>query len=443
MKDETQLRRDALTIFHSGVKAAAPENAIQRFLKVNGDKLEVNKAVYDLARYHGVYVIGAGKAAAAMAQAVEARLGSKVKGGFVNVKYGHGVPLQRIEVNEAGHPIPDEAGMWGVDKMIQILQGTGEEDLVLVLISGGGSALLPCPAEGLTLGDKQKVTKLLLDCGATIQEINAVRKHLSLIKGGRMARLAYPSTLITLILSDVIGDDLESIASGPTVPDGSTFHDSLRIIKEHGIRNRMPNAAMAVLERGNRGELDETPKENDAVFEKTQNVVIRNNSLALEMARQTAEQLGYRGHILFSSLQGETKDAAIIHATLAKEILTTGHPVPRPACVISGGETTAVIKGNGLGGRNQEFVLVAATAIDGLAPVVILSGGTDGTDGPTDAAGALTDGGTIARARNLGIDAKSYLDRNDSYHFFENLGDLLVTGPTLTNVMDLRLLLVG
>ncbi len=443
MKNLAQLRSDALSIFHSGVKAADPENAVQQSVKVKGQKLVIQDKVYDLARYDGVYVIGAGKAAAAMAQAVEARLNPWLKGGIVNVKYGHGTPLKRIEVNEAGHPVPDEAGIRGADRMIQLLKGTGEKDLVLFLVSGGGSALLPCPAEGLTLGDKQKVTELLLECGATIHQINAVRKHLSLIKGGRMARLAHPSTLISLILSDVIGDDIDCIASGPTAPDKSTFSDCIRIIENHGIRRRMPLAVMAILARGERGELEETPKEGEAVFRKTQNVIIGNNFLALNSARQKADELEYHSLILSSSFQGENKDAAKVHAALAKEILTTDHPVPRPACVISGGETTVVIKGTGLGGRNQEFVLAAAIDIDGLEPVVILSGGTDGTDGPTDAAGALADDRTIARARETGMDANTYLDRNDSYHFFQTLGDLLVTGPTRTNVMDLRLVLVG
>ncbi len=258
-----------------------------------------------------------------------------------------------------------------------------------------------------------------------------------------MARLAHPSTLISLILSDVIGDDIDCIASGPTAPDKSTFSDCIRVIENHGIRYRMPLAVMAILERGERGELEETPKENDAVYSKTHNVIIGNNFLALDSARQRSDELGYHSLILSSSFQGDTKDAAKVHAALAKEILTTDHPVPRPACVISGGETTVVIKGNGLGGRNQEFALAAAIDIDGLEPVVILSGGTDGTDGPTDAAGALADGRTLARAGETGMDANTYLDRNDSYHFFQTLGDLLVTGPTHTNVMDLRLVLVG
>jgi hydroxypyruvate reductase len=443
MKDLAQLRTDARTLFYSGVRAADPKNAVQRWVQVTGQKLVIQDTVYDLTRYDSVYVLGAGKAAAAMAQAVEARLGPWLTGGIVNVKYGQSIPLKRIEVNEAGHPIPDEAGIRGTDQMIKLLKGTGEKDLVLFLVSGGGSALLPCPAEGLNLADKQKVTQLLLECGATIHEINAVRKHLSLIKGGRMARLAYPSTLVSLILSDVIGDDIDCIASGPTAPDKSTFSDCIRIIENHGIRHPMPLAVMAILERGERGELEETPKENDTVFNKTHNVIIGNNFLALDTARQKADELGYHCLILSTSFQGETKDAAKVHAALAKEILSTDRPVPRPACVISGGETTVVIKGDGLGGRNQEFALAAAMDIEGLEPVVILSGGTDGTDGPTDAAGALADGRTIARARESGMEANTYLDRNDSYHFFQALDDLLVTGPTHTNVMDLRLVLVG
>jgi len=443
MKNLVQLRTDARTLFFSGVRAADPKNAVQRSVQVTGQKLVIQDTVYDLARYDSVYVLGAGKAAAAMAQAVEARLGPWLTGGIVNVKYGHSIPLKRIEVNEAGHPVPDEAGIRGTDRMIKLLKGTGEKDLVLFLVSGGGSALLPCPAEGLNLADKQKVTQLLLECGATIHEINAVRKHLSLIKGGRMARLAYPSTLVGLILSDVIGDDIDCIASGPTAPDKSTFSDCIRIIENHGIRHRMPLAVMVILERGERGELEETPKENDTIFNKTHNVIIGNNLLALDTARQKADELGYHCLILSTSFQGETKDAAKVHAALAKEILTTDRPVPRPACVISGGETTVVIKGDGLGGRNQEFTLAAAMDIEGLEPVVILSGGTDGTDGPTDAAGALADGRTITRARESGMEANTYLDRNDSYHFFQALDDLLVTGPTRTNVMDLRLVLVG
>ncbi len=443
MRDVAQLRKDACSIFQCGVREAAPENAIGRSLKVDGERLEVHNEVYDLARYDGISVIGAGKAAAVMAQAVEAQLAPRIKGGFVNVKYGHSASLQRIEVNEAGHPVPDEAGIRGVDRMIQLLHGTGEKDLVLALISGGGSALLPYPAKGLTLGDKQKVTKLLLDCGASIREINAVRKHLSQIKGGRMARLAHPSTLIGLILSDVIGDDMDCIASGPTAPDGSTFHDCIWIIEKHGLRTRMPSAAMKVLERGEGGELEETPKVGGTVFRNVKNVIVGNNDLALQGAKERAQQLGYHGLILSSSIQGETHVAARAHTTLANEILTTDHPVLRPACVISGGETTVFIKGNGLGGRNQEFALAAAMTIDGLEPVVILSGGTDGTDGPTDAAGALVDGRTIARAKAAGMDPNHYLERNDSYHFFQSLGDLLITGPSRTNVMDLRLVMVG
>ncbi|NIO09327.1 MAG: DUF4147 domain-containing protein, partial [Deltaproteobacteria bacterium] len=255
-----------------------------------------------------------------------------------------------------------------------------------------GSALLPCPVDGLTLSDKQTVTKMLLECGANIREINTIRKHLSLVKGGRLASLASPSTVVTLILSDVVGDEIDSIASGPTAPDITTYEDCLRIVERYGIRDSMPAASLKILEDGMRGELPETPKKDDPAFGLTHNTIIGNNALAMESAKAKAEQLGYRSLVLSDSIQGDAHEAAKNHASLARDILSTGRPLLRPVCVISGGETTVVVQGNGTGGRNQEFVLAAALEIEGLQPVVILSGGTDGTDGPTDAAGALADG---------------------------------------------------
>lgn len=443
MRGLEQLRKDALSIFRSGLKGADPIHAVQRTVKVQDHGLEIQGRTYDLSLYDGVYVIGAGKAGAVMAQAIEALLGDRLKAGVVNVKYGHAVPLRVIKVNEAGHPVPDEAGLRGAKQIVELLRQTGERDLVFCLISGGGSALLPCPAEGLTLEDKRQVTRLLLECGATIHEINAVRKHISQVKGGRLARLAYPSTVASLVLSDVIDDDLGTIASGPMVPDESTFSDCLYALDKYRLRQKVPRAVKVLLEKGAKGEIGETPKVGDSIFSKTDNVIIGNNLLALNAARQKASELGYHSLILSSSIRGETREVAKVHAAIAKEILKTGNPIPGPACVISGGETTVAIKGQGLGGRNQEFALAAAMDIKGLEGVVILSGGTDGTDGPTDAAGALADGRTIERAREAGMDATTYLDRNDSYPFFQSLGGLLMTGPTHTNVMDLRLVLVG
>jgi len=378
-----------------------------------------------------------------MAEVIENLLGDRLRGGIVNVKYGHAVPLKIVRINEAGHPLPDEAGIRGTKEIMELLGRTGEKDLVLCLISGGGSALLPCPAQGLTLEDKQAATKVLLECGATIGEINAVRKHISEVKGGKLARLAYPSTLVSLVLSDVVGDDLENIASGPTVPDRSTFADCLAILQRYGIEDKIPTTVRAFLARGARGEVEETPKDGDPIFQRVQNVIVGSNVEAIQAAERKAEALGYHSLILSSFIEGETKEVAKVHAAIAKEILNTGHPLKRPACVVSGGETAVTVRGQGLGGRNQEFTLATALAIDGLERVVVLSGGTDGTDGPTDAAGAIADGATVRRAKEMGLDVDRTLRENDSYRLFKRLGDLLITGPTFTNVMDLHLVLVG
>jgi len=438
-----KLRQDALAIFHAGIKAVDPVIAVKEHFRIEDGILSVENQTYDLSDYKGVYVVGAGKASAAMAKPIEEILCDRLRGGAVNVKYGHDVPLKIIDVNEAGHPVPDEAGLKATDQIIQLLQQTGEKDLVICLISGGGSALLPCPVDELTLENKQLVTKCLLEVCATIHEINAVRKHISKVKGGQLARLIYPSTLISLILSDVIGDKLDSIASGPTVPDTSTFSDCLHILDKYDIKQKIPGVVLEHLERGAKGEIKETPKADDPAFEKTQNVIIGSNILAVKAAKKKAQELKYHSLIHSTFIEGEAREAARAHAALAKEILSSGSPVPRPACVISGGETTVTIRGKGLGGRNQEFVLAAAIEIDGLEGVVILSGGTDGTDGPTDAAGALADGETVRRAKAQGLDAEHHLRENDSYHFFKPLGDLIITGPTFTNVMDLQLVLAG
>jgi hydroxypyruvate reductase len=438
-----KLRKDALAIFHAGIKAVDPVIAVKRHFRLEDGILSVENRTYDLTKYKGVYVVGAGKASAAMAKPIEGILGDRIKASAINVKYGHDVPLKIIRVNEAGHPVPDEAGLTGTKQIIQLLQQTGDKDLVICLISGGGSALLPCPAEGLTLESKQRVTRHLLEIGANIHEINAVRKHISQVKGGQLARLVYPSTLISLILSDVIGDNLDSIASGPTVPDSSTFSDCLHILDKYNIKKKIPAGVLEHLEKGTKGEIKETPKAGDPVFKRTQNAIIGSNILAVKAAREKAQELKYHTMVLSSFIEGETREVAKVHTAVAKEILSTSSPVSRPACVISGGETTVTIRGKGLGGRNQEFTLASAIEIDGLEDVVILSGGTDGTDGPTDAAGALADGETVRRAKELGLDAEYHLRENDSYHFFEPLGDLLITGPTYTNVMDLRLVIVG
>lgn len=439
----TQLRGDARRIFDAGLTAANPFDAVNRHVIRKGDTLTVAGAPYDLGSYRNVYVVGAGKAAAKMAGAVEELLGERISRGIVVVKRGHSVPLSRIQISEAGHPMPDQAGVEGAARVGRLLEEATKDDLVVFLISGGGSALLPCPVEEITLEDKIQTTQTLLDCGATIHEVNTVRKHISKIKGGKLARLAYPATLVSLILSDVVGDDLDAIASGPTVPDTSSFADCLRVVERYELKEKIPPRVRAFLEAGARGEVEETPKAGDPIFQNVRNVIVGNNRMALEAARLKAEGLGYNTLLLSNRMEGEAKVVAAAHAAIAKEIITTGNPVGQPACVLSGGETTVTVLGKGLGGRNQEFALAAAAAIDGAEGVVILSGGTDGTDGPTDAAGGIVDGTTLQRGRDQGLDAADFLRRNDSNAFLSAVGDLLVTGPTLTNVMDLRLVLIA
>jgi hydroxypyruvate reductase len=422
------LRRQAVTIFKTALAAANPAGAVMRHLKRR-----------DFSRFRNIYVVGAGKAGASMAQAAERVLGRRITGGLINVKYGYVARLRRVELNECGHPVPDERGVAGAGRIARIAAAAGRDDLVLCLISGGASALLPFPAAPVTLEEKQAVTRRLLDCGADIHEINTVRKHISAIKGGQLARLAAPAAVEALLLSDVIGDDLDVIGSGPTAPDASTFASAAAILERFGIFERVPAAVRQRLESGMRGEIPETPKLADPVFRRVRNTVVGSNRLALDAAARRARALGFRTLILASGIQGETRDVARMHAAIAREIAETGRPVKPPACIITGGETTVTIKGDGLGGRNQEFVLAAAIDIAGLAGTVVLSAGTDGTDGPTDAAGAVADGDTLRR----GPDARAYLDRNDSYHYFEALGDLLITGPTNTNVMDVRIVLAG
>jgi glycerate 2-kinase len=313
--------------------------------------------------------------------------------------------------------------------------------MVICLISGGGSALLPLPAEGLSLQDKQDTTKVLLACGATIHEINSVRKHISMVKGGGLVRAAYPATLISLILSDVVGDDLDVIASGPTVPDSSSFQNCMTIFDKYGIREKVPETVLNHIRKGIEGEVPETPKPADPVFTRTQGVIVGSNLACMEAAEKKAHSLGYHTLMLSTMIEGETREVACVHAGIAKEVLKSGHPLSPPACVLSGGETTVTITGRGLGGRNQEFVLAAAMGLSGWERIVVLSAGTDGTDGPTDAAGAVADSQTIQRAEALGLNPVDFLFNNDAYHFFEKLEDLVKTGPTNTNVMDLRIML--
>ena len=422
------LRKQAVSIFRAALAAADPADAVTRYLRRR-----------NFSRFRHIYVVGAGKAGASMAQAAERVLGKRIAGGLINVKDGHVARLRRIELNECGHPVPDERGVAGARRIAAIAAAAGADDLVLCLISGGASALMPLPAPPVTLEEKQAVTRLLLSCAADIHEINSVRKHISAIKGGQLVRLAAPAAVEALLLSDVVGDDLDVIGSGPTAPDASTFQSALAILERFDILKRVPPAVRARLEQGVRGAIPETPKRDDRIFARVRNTVVGSSRLALDAAARRARALGFHTLVLASGIQGETREIARMHAAIAREIAETGRPVKPPAAIITGGETTVTIHGKGRGGRNQEFVLAATLDIAGLPETVVLSGGTDGTDGPTDAAGAIADGGTIGRKPG----AREALDRNDSYSYFEPLGDLLITGPTNTNVMDVRILLIG
>lgn len=381
-------------------------------------------------------VVGAGKAAAAMARAVEDNWDGDVEG-VVVTRYEHSVPTQKIEVIEASHPVPDQAGVDASKRILETVQGLSEDDLVLCLISGGGSALLSLPAEGISLEDKAKLTDQLLRSGATITEMNCVRKHLSAIKGGRLAMACHPAKVVSLIISDVPGDDLSSIASGATVPDPSTYADALAVIEKYGI-----DAPSAIVELLNSAP-DETPKPGDARFDNVQNVLIATPQMSLEAAAQVAEAAGYTPMILSDRIEGESRDVAEVHAAIARQVVAHGQPLKAPAVLLSGGETTVTLRGKGgRGGRNAEFLLALAVSIDGHPGIHAIACDTDGIDGSEDNAGASIGPDTLERGANAGLDAKAYLAGNDAYSYFQGIDDLVMTGPTLTNVNDFRAIIV-
>ena len=438
-----KLRKHARQIFEAGLQAVDPAEAIKRHTRKDKNIFFIGDQQFNLNNFDRILVVGAGKAVAPMAKAMEDLLGDRISGGVIVVKDEHGLPLNKITVREARHPVPDERGVTGTEEILSLVEKAGERDLIICLISGGGSALLIAPVSEISLEDKQKATKLLLASGATIHEFNTVRKHLSRAKGGRLAQMAYPATVASLILSDVVGDDLDVIASGPTVPDSSTFQDADRILHDYDIWDQLASSVRHHIEKGTSSQIEDTPKSDNPAFQKCSQALVGTNLQALEAAAKAAESLGYRSFILSSKVEGEAREVAKFFTAIAKEVPDSENPVKSPVCVLCGGETTVTLQGDGLGGRNQEFALAAALAIEGLDNTVVLSGGTDGTDGPTDAAGAIADGTTVTRARENGLDPKAFLQRNDSYHLFQKLDDLVMTGPTRTNVMDIYLLLIG
>ncbi len=437
-----KLRAAATAIFQAGIQAVSPETCIRRHLCLSGDHLQVGGRSYPLGKTSRLFLIGAGKASAAMAEQAEEILGDRIHKGLVITKYDHGKPLKYCAVMEGGHPVPDVNGEAGADALLDLVSTAGPDDLILCMISGGASALTPAPAKGISLTDKRETTRLLLACGASIHEINTIRKHLSRIKGGRLCRASNHARMISLILSDVIGDDLDMIGSGMTAPDRGTFQDCYAILNRYGLWGRVPEPVQARLAQGMEGRVRETPKPGSPEFDRVQNQIVGCLAHALKAAAQKAQALGFQPLILSSMIQGEAKEAAKVLCAIAKEVSNSSNPLAAPACLLSGGETTVTLKADGKGGRNTEFALAAGIALAGENNILLLSAGTDGSDGPTDAAGAFADHTTLDRAAQMGLSALDALNWHDSYRLFEPLGDLFITGPTQTNVMDLQIFLM-
>jgi hydroxypyruvate reductase len=445
---EEGTRKSIADIFDAAIKAVDPYNAVMNSIQIGEDKLNVAGQAYDLSEYRRVVVVGAGKATARMAVAIESLLGDRISEGLVIVKEGHAEPLSRIELVEADHPVPSEAGVHATKRILNMVRESDDRTLVIALISGGASALLVAPVDEITLQDKQETTRLLLRSGADIFELNTVRKHLSMVKGGQLAKAAFPAELVTLVLSDVIGDRLDVIASGPTTEDSSTFAEAWGVICKFGLQKKVLRRVADYLKQGVSGVNAETVKSSDPCLARTRNLIIASNMQALRAAEQQAIKYGYSTRIVTDQLQGEASDVARYLAWLARDELAAMAP-GESRCLLCGGETTVTVQGDGSGGRNQELALCFAREIEGVTGVMLLTAGTDGNDGPTDAAGALVDGSTVQDARRVGIQPDEYLERNDSYHFFQRLENQtgvhchLKTGPTGTNVMDIQILLLN
>jgi len=447
---------DAEKIFLKGVERVDPRGLLAYALSLRGERLIVRHAEgsfeYRLADYRHLIVTGMGKASAVLAKGLEGILGDRIEDGFVVTKALSGIDCAKVRLAEGGHPVPDERSIAAGEEVLALAakvrgyEAAGEPTLVIVLISGGGSALLSAPAKGISLADKAATTKLLLGSGATIQEMNAVRKHLSAVKGGRLAEAFAPASVLSLILSDVIGDDLDAIASGPTVPDAATWESARRVLADRHVWDKVPPSVRALFLAGLAGSVPETPKPGSPVFSATKTLLVGNNMLALKSAEEEARKRGYGTLLLTSRLVGEAREAAKLFVALAGDIAQYGLPLKRPACVLAGGETTVTLRGKGLGGRNQEMALAVMAALNpfrrGHGEMLFLSAGTDGNDGPTDAAGAFASASFLEKAAEKGLDPRDYLADNDSYHFFSEIGGLLKTGSTGTNVCDMQILLL-
>jgi len=435
-------RELALRSLETALNAVDPKRIVKAKLKLKGSVLNVDEQSFDLRMFNHVYVVGGGKAGGAMAEALEEVLGNRITDGLVNVPYGSKHKAGIIKLREASHPVPDEDGSEGTRRMLKIAEDAEEDDLLICVISGGGSSLMPLPRGGISIADKRALTDALLKCGATINEINTVRKHISDFKGGWLAKKAYPATILNLILSDVVGDPLDFIASGPTVPDSTTFPDAIDILKKYRLWAKVSASIRKVLSDGEKGLIPETPKTGDEAFKKVHNVVVGNCRSACLAAYDFLKASGLNTILLSATVEGEARHIGTMIATVGHEIVASGNPVAIPAAIITGGETTVTVTGSGKGGRNQELVLAAALKLKGSDSVVVASLSTDGIDGPTDAAGAIADAKTTLRAKEVGLDAQKFLVDNDSYRFFAKLEDLIFTGATGTNVNDISLVVV-
>ncbi len=438
---ELEARKAVLySIFDAGVRAVAPDAALMRHVCLEDGQLLVDGQSWKLPRRGRLLVLGAGKGVAPMGAAVEELLGDRIDTGMLVVKYGHGLPLQQIAQVEAAHPVPDAAGAAATRALLELAAGAAADDLVLCLLTGGASALTPASVSGVTLEDMQQVTELLLRSGATITELNAVRKHLSRFSGGQLARTAAPAGVVSVIVSDVVGDALDVIASGPTAPDVSTFADCMDILARYGLGSAMPPAVLRHLRQGQLHQEAETPKPGDALFRHVQNTLVATNRQALDAAAEQARSHGFRPVILTDRMVGEAREQAALLVTQARQMAAELAADAQPVCLLAGGETTVTLRGRGRGGRNQEMALAASLALQDCPHICALFAGTDGTDGPTDAAGGCAWAGNLAVA---GLEqARRALEENDSYAILHHCGALLRTGPTRTNVMDLAILLV-
>jgi len=428
-------------IFLAGVDGVLPKNLINRKILLIDNKLKISELSFTLDVINNIYVIGAGKATAMMAMEVEKILGERIKGGHIIVKYGYSCDLKYIDVTEAGHPVPDSNGIRATQEILKIAEKADSSDLVICLLSGGGSSLLYDIPEGSSHEDMIKLNGLLINSGASISEINAVRKHLSSVKGGQLARAVYPATLLNLILSDVPGDPLEVIASGPTVPDSTTYEQALTVLSAYGLTEIIPDKVFHLLLDGVKGLQPETPKSGDKIFDKTFNILVGTNRIALDASKNKALEYNINAVIVDDQLQGDVSSVVEYIVETAVRFKNDKNEV-KPVCLLFGGETTVKMTGKGTGGRNQHFALLSALLLQLNPGITILSAGTDGTDGPTDAAGAVVDSATIQEAILKNLDPEIYLAGFDTYNFFKKAGGHIITGPTLTNVMDIIVVIV-